>query len=352
MTIPAMSGAVWVTARLDKDNEEVSVGWNARGLTPTYAPFTTRVRGGNQVFRLSSNIGSVILNFQFGSNQVATLRYAQAVQMDTILAQPWDIYVMMGQANIAAGTNGLGIDPARDDWSDPSLRYMPCSTYTGHMTTMGTVEALRAPLQMNANTSEAITAGYRSSGVSPAIAFAKRILESTAAGRNVCIVAAAVSGTKLVGSDGHWLPGSSNPFAYDHAVARIAEAMTAAPAGSKIKGVGWCQGESDTSNAATYATNWATMRAAFEATWTTNGWTDDPVTWIIGGLVPDSTNVNIPTLIAAQNNMDYQSGHADAQERCRVVNRGNGVEADGIHATAASNRDLGRRMAQRILDAS
>lgn len=350
--IAAMSGKTWIYAEMVKDNEETGIGWRFRGRFPTYDPLPTRVRAGQQVFQLPVNTGSTTLEFLGGTGQVATLKNVQAVQMDATLAQPFDLYVCMGQSQMAATTNALGIIPETDYCFDPTLLYFPGSTYTGHATVMGQVDALRAPLQANAETSGAVTPGMRSNGVSPAIAFAKAIRVATAAGRNVVIVQAAVSSTNLVGTGGAWNPAGTSPFAYNHAVSIIAGAMAAAPAGSKIKGVLWCQGESDQSSLAAYPAAWAAMRTAFEATWTTNTWTDAPVNWIIGTTPPDAIASTTAAFIDMQNKMDSLSGHAYSQPRCRVVNRSAGVEADGVHATAASNRTLGAAMAARFLAAS
>lgn len=192
----------------------------------------------------------------------------------------------------------------------------------------------------------------RSNGVSFAVAFAKAVRASIDAGRNVLIVQAAVSSTNLVGSGGAWNPAGSNPFAYNHAVGLIANAMAAAPVGSKIKGALWAQDESDLSNLAGYPAAWAAMRDAFETTWTGNGWVDSPVPWLIATTPPDAVHANIPAFIDTQNKMDSLSGDATSQPRCRVVNRAPGVEGDGVHATAASQRAVGAAMAARFLAAA
>lgn len=73
--------------------------------------------------------------------------------------------------------------------------------------------------------------------------------------------------------------------------------------------------------------------------------------WVIGTAPPDAVHASTPEFIAMQSNMDGLSGHGFAQPRCRVVNRLPGVEADGVHATAQSNRWLGHAMAVRFLAA-
>lgn len=352
-SVPALAGQVWVYATLNKADEETGVGWRVRGLTPTYDPLASRVRSGQQVFKLAANSGSTVLNVVVGTGFAGTLQAVQVVAMDAILAQPFDLYVCMGQSQMAATTNALGIAAELDYCADPTLLYFPGATYTGHGTVMGQPEALRAPMQANAESlgGGTVTAGMRSNGVSPAIAFAKRIRQSTLAGRNVVMVQAAVSSTSLVGATGAWNPAGSNPFAYNHAVSLIAGAMAASPAGSKIKGVLWAQGESDLASLAAYPAAWAAMRAAFEATWNANAWVSAPVPWLIGSTPPDAVHPSIPAFIDMQSNMDSLSGHAYAQPRCRVVNRLPGIEADGVHATAQSNRWLGNAMAERFLAA-
>lgn len=353
LSVPALSGQVWVYATLNKADEETGIGWRVRGLSPTYDPLASRVRSGQQVFKLAANIGSTVLNVVVGTGFAGSLQAVQVVAMDTILAQPFDLYVCMGQSQMAATTNALGVAAELDYCTDPTLLYFPGATNTGHATVMGQVEALRAPLQANAESlaGGAVTAGMRSNGVSPAIAFAKRLRRATPSGRNVVIVQAAVSSTGLVGASAAWNPAGSTPFAYNHAASVIAGAMAAAPAGSKIKGVLWAQGESDLAALAGYPAAWAAMRTAFEATWSANGWVSAPVPWIIGTTPPDAVHANVPAFIDMQNKMDSLSGHVTSQPRCRVVNRLPGVEADGVHGTAQSNRWLGNAMAERFLAA-
>ena len=353
LSVPALTGQVWVYATLNKADEETGIGWRVRGLSPTYDPLASRVRSGQQVFKLAANTGSTVLNVVVGTGFAGSLQAVQAVAMDAILAQPFDLYICMGQSQMAATTNALGVAAELDYCTDPTLLYFPGATNAGHATVMGQVEALRAPLQANAESlgGGTVTAGMRSNGVSPAIAFAKRLRQATANGRNVVMVQAAVSSTALVGAAAAWNPAGSNPFAYAHAVSLIAGAMAAAPAGSKIKGVLWAQGESDLAALAGYPAAWAAMRAAFEATWSANGWVSAPVPWIIGTTPPDAVHANIPAFIDMQSKMDSLSGHATSQPRCRVVNRLPGVEADGVHGTAQSNRWLGHAMAERFLAA-
>lgn len=273
--------------------------------------------------------------------------------MEAVLAQPFDLYVCMGQSQMAATANALGVAAALDHCNDPTLLYFPGSTYAGHGTVIGQVEALRAPLQANAEAlaAGAVTAGMRSNVVSPAIAFANRLRQSTAMGRNVVIVQAAVSSTSLIGTAATWNPVGSNPFAYTRAVGVIAGAMAASPVRSKIKGVPWARGESDLAALAAYPAAWAAMRAAFEATWSAAGWVSAAVPWLIGTTPPDAVYASVPAFIDMQSKMDSLSGDGYAQPRCRVVNRLPGVEADGVHSTAQGNRWLGHAMAERFLAA-
>jgi hypothetical protein len=353
LSVPALAGQIWVYVTLNKADEENGIGWRVRGMAPPYDPLASRVRSGQQVFKLPANIGSTLVNVVVGTGFAGSLQAVQVVAIETVLAQPFDFYVCLGQSQMAATTNALGLAAELDHCSDPTLLYFPGATYAGHGTVIGQVEALRAPLQANAESlgGGTVTAGMRSNGVSPAIAFAKRIRQSTAAGRNVVIVQAAVSSTSLVGTAAAWNPVGSNPFAYNHAVSVIAGAMAASPVGSKIRGVLWAQGESDLAALAAYPAAWAAMRAAFEATWSANGWVTAPVPWLIGTTPPDAVHPSVPAFIDMQSQMDALSGHGYAQPRCRVVNRLPGIEPDGVHATAQSNRWLGHAMAERFLAA-
>ncbi len=58
----ALAGQVLVYATLNKADEETGIGWRVRGLSPTYDMLASRVRSGQQMFKLPANIGSTALN--------------------------------------------------------------------------------------------------------------------------------------------------------------------------------------------------------------------------------------------------------------------------------------------------
>ena len=215
-----------------------------RGLSPTYDPLASRVRSGQQVFKLAANIGSTVLNVVVGTGFAGSLQAVQVVAMDAILAQPFDLYICMGQSQMAATTNALGVAAELDYCTDPTLLYFPGASNAGHATVIGQVEALRAPLQANAESlaGGTVTAGMRSNGVSPAIAFAKRLRQATPSVRNVVIVQAP-SLRRFGGASRHGIRRAAIHLP-NHAASVIARAMVRPPAGRK-SGVLWAQGESD-----------------------------------------------------------------------------------------------------------
>lgn len=185
------------------------------------------------------------------------------------------------------------------------------------------------------------------SGVSPAISFAKHIENSTAAGRNVVIVSAAISGTGLTASDAPWNSGGSDPFAYNNAVTLTNAAMAALPVGSEIKGVLWAQGEADTSSDMSgYSTSFASMRSAFETA--VNSGTQLP--WIIIAGPPNATRANQAHFIQTQLNMDADSGHATAQTKVHTVERPIAAMEDSTHPAAENQRAAGKLAAELFIE--
>ncbi|WP_422050131.1 sialate O-acetylesterase [Shimia sp.] len=336
---------VWISCITRKNDEFAGTSFRARLLSPLDDPGQTanRNRSGNQVFKFDGAAGLS----RFGlvaSSTYGDLDYAQVVEMDDVLAMPCDVYIAAGQSNMAATTNGLGVDFSLDAWSDPRLLYASGAANQSYGVSIGSIEALRAPLQAAGETEGNVVSTSFSSGVSPAVSFGKTILHSTEEGRAVCIIMAAVSGTTLIGAGQQWAQGG---IAYSHAEAVIAAAMANLPSGSEIKGVMWAQGESDArSDLTAYPAAWAAMRASLEAEWQSNGWSVGQVPWVIGTTPPDSTLENAAALTEMQHTM--APGGTNGQPRVAVVDRIPGIEADGYHATAASNRDLGYKMASAI----
>lgn len=340
---------VWVSCITTKNDEFAGTSYRARLLSPNLdgGQSTNRNRSGNQVFKIAGQVSSTKIGL-VSSADYGRLEYLQAVNMDAVLAMPCDVYIAAGQSNMATTTNGLGLDLSLDAWTDPRLLYAAGATNQNYGVSLGSIEALRAPLQAAAESGGAVISTGFSSGVSPAVAFGKTILHSTPEDRAVCVIMAAVGGTTLIGADQQWAPGG---VAHSHAEAVIAAAMANLPAGSEIKGALWAQGESDVNVAdlSPYPEAWAAMRADFEATWQTSGWAAGQVPWVIGTTPPDSTLVGSSTGNTAADLTEMQrelaTGGNTGQPRVAVVERIAGVEADGFHATAQSNRDLGYRMA-------
>lgn len=316
----------------------------ARLLSPTYQPDGTRSYGGNQVWKFPDALSNTLVNFFSGGSSSGTLKEIQLVPMATVLAQPWDIYVAAGQSNMAATTVATEIDEGLDYWSSPRLLQWCGSSSPANGHVKDEIQALAVPLQAGPATDEATDDGY-TSGVSPAIAFAKAIEASTAAGRTIVVVGASWSGTALVGASAPWNSDGLDPYAYDNAVSRTNACLAAAPVGSVIKGVLWGQGESDISSIESYPASFIAMRSDFE-TDTSSG----EIPWIICAPLPDGVAGNQAALITMQENLDQDSGHADAQTKVHTVLRDSGYVTDGTHSNAQGNRIVGRRAGNKFVE--
>lgn len=316
-----------------------------RLLTPTYAPNGGRSKGGQQVWKFPVAPSSVVLSYFTGGLRDDLLTQLDIVDMASTLAQPWDIYIAAGQSNMAATTKALEEDYIKDHWSDPRLLAWPGSTHVLWGQVRDEINALHAPLQMNPATDEATDDGY-TRGVSPAIAFGKRILAATPAGRNVVIVAAAWSGSDLTASDAGWNEVGSDPYAYDFAVNRANACIAAAPVGSVVKGVIWAQGEGDTqADMSDYPPAFASMRTAFQ---TAIG--SGVIPWIILTGLPDGVATFQEEFLNTQTYMDQDSGHAYAQTGVYSVPRDIGHETDGTHSDAEGNRIVGIRAGDKMVE--
>lgn len=350
---PTLSGPVWASVHLLKDDNLSGSGFKARFVrSPTLDSddpgAVNRNRGGNQVWKFSNVANQTEFELVISSAAAGDIYQCQLVEMDN-LTDPSDVYIALGQSNMAATTNSTDIDFNQDSWIDKRLLYASGATNTSYGVTLGSIEALRAPLQAASESSNIIVNTGFSSGVSPAISFAQSFLPNISSGRNLCIIQGAVTGTTLIGTDTQW---STTGVAYAHATSVISTAMSNLPTGSKIKGVLWCQGESDQGfDLTTYPSAWATMRSAFESVWNTAGWTDtSQIPWVIATTPSDSTLVNASSLIQMQLNMDKDSGHPYSQTLVKTVESGPGVEEDGVHALAYRQRLTGNQMAQAMKD--
>lgn len=328
-----VSGAHWVSMTVDGPTPAT---FKPRFLSPTHQPLGTRNRTGQHVFAFDNVPDCTQFQLVFGSTFDGQVINCQLHDMAAILAQPADIYVAWGQSNMAATQASLGVDPALDYWPDTRAFYIPGYSYSAFGSVVGTLAACVAPLQMNAI----------SNGVSPAMAFVQNILPQTPQGRNVVLIAAAWSGSGLVGAGAAWNPAGTDPFAYDNMITLVSDALTTLPVGSQIKGVIGAQGESDraTDMDVTWPAAFAAMRSAAQAAWGTG-----ELPWMLIAPPPDGDHVLQSLFEQTQIDMDQDSGHSLATTKLHVIARPFGFLEDGTHATAQGQRNAGRLAALRFL---
>ena len=341
ITISPITGEHW----LHTVYEASSGSMRARLLSPTYQPDGTRTYSGNQVWKFPATSGNTLVNFFSGGSSSGKLKEIQLIDMQSTINDPWDIYLAMGQSNMAATTVALDINPDLDYWSSKRTLQWCGSSSAGYGHVRDTLHALAVPIQSGPATDEATNNGF-TAGVSPAIAFAKEVEASTAAGRTLVVVGASWSGTGLTAADAPWNSGGSNPFAYTNAVNRAMACLAAAPAGSVIKAVLWGQGESDVGNMSVYPASFASMRSDFEGA--VNGGVQIP--WIICNGLPDGSTPLQNDYLQKMRDMATGSGHADEQPQVYTVERDTGYVIDGTHSSAQGNRIVGRRAGHKLIE--
>jgi hypothetical protein len=346
LTIPA--GNWWAHAIINDFN---TGGNRMRGLSPTYNPLPSRGRGKHQVYQLPALSGSTSLDFLSSTGFTSTVEHVQLYDQTDALAAPWDIWIAAGQSNMAATTAGLPVDNIEDAWTDQRLMYFPGGSSTALDTTVDSIDAARGPLAAASivNGSGSLSNDPFTNGISPILRFGQRIVQSTPADRSVVLIQTAISGTSLEGAGAAWNPDGSTgdgALAYDAMVARVAAALSQAPAGSTIKGVVWAQGEGDSSaDMSSYPASWATMRSAAE---TAFGQGQLPWTILLGP--PDASRPNQDEFRRVQTAMATGSGGVEEQPNCHVVDRPTGYMEDSTHVTAAGNRIAGERLASWYLN--
>ena len=324
------TGNLWVLTNVSMPVSG-SGSYRPRFLSGTYMPEGLRNRPGQHVWKFPENIGSVDLQLQTGVGFLGDLLDIQVYDMAATLTQPADVYIAAGQSNMAATSNGLGLDITQDGWPDKRCLYFPGSTQAGYGAVPGQPHACVAPLMSNGV----------AVGVSPAHAFAKEIVRTTPAGRNVVIIQTAQGGTGLIPVTAEWNSRGTNPVSYNNCVSLVNQAMAALPAGSAIKGVLWAQGEADSGLDMTlYPGIFSLMRSDLE---TAVG--SGQVPWMFILPPPDAPRANQALLIDTQVKMDAASGHPYSQVKVHTVARGPGFMEDDTHANAAGNRSVGRAAA-------
>lgn len=339
-TLPAaLTGNYWVSYNVLEEQPGSS---RAGYLSPSYTPNALRGRGRNLVFNTPAVAGSTQVRIITASNFAGEIEDIQLIDMTPFLAMPADVWIALGQSNDATTTQSLGYDKTQDAWFDPRAHYFPGAANTAYGTTLGEITALRAPLQMQSNTAEALTPNMISSGVSPAVSFARNIMPKVAAGRRLVIIAAAVSGTGLEGPAAPWNPASSNPFAYNHMMSLVTQAMAALPAGSVIRGMISASGESDTSaNMSTHSAAVNAMLVASGNAWVVAGYCAARPPCILIGPPPDATRANQAVLVATYAKLDKFSGDPTSIPNVHVAPTGGWGMEDSTHRTAAASRLAG-----------
>jgi hypothetical protein len=307
-----------------------------RGMVPTYAPAGTINRSGEVAVYLPDLELSDVFNVRSGSTGwtgIADVEYVQLVNLAKAKSDPWDIWIFAGQSNMSGSSSLSNYDPYIDGWSDERMLYIPGVTYQHWATTQHVVHPMAGPLQH--------TAGNQN-GVGPGQGFAKQIVKIMSPNRAFCGVACGWGGTGLVGAAAAWNPAGSSPTAYNAMIAATQAAFNQAPAGSKLRGLLWCQGEADTSaNMSAYGPTFAAMRAQMEIDL---GVDQFPV--VILSTLPERDNPNQQALLDYQEGMATDSGQPQAQPLCWHVMRPLGYpEADLLHSTVEGQRIAGALVA-------
>lgn len=332
LTIP--SGDIWASFTI-RDASAGSVGPQLQGPFANN-PFSTRLTA-QHVARFAS-VGHIRTRLNANSAFDGTVDDFQLTDMTSILAQPADIYIAAGQSQIACETSGGPIEPDADFWVKRCL-YMPGSTNASVGAVFGQVHACVAPLQMSQVTT----------GVSPMTTFAREIEKSTAAGRSVMILAAAIGGTKLIGSDAEWNPDGNDGAGgtlYANMISMVQTAL-ALNAGNAIKGLVWGQGESDRSSLmdTTYPPAFVNLLSNLRSDLSLPS-----LHVVLIGPEPDDTNSNQALFIQTQEDLDQGSGQPTALTGVHYVARPSGyLSGDGTHPVAEGHRIAGRLAAQRFV---
>lgn len=299
-------------------NFPLSTGFNAQHVARRSSNSSTR-------FRLTANAGSTL-----------SIKNFQAYPMAQTLAQVTRVWIAAGQSLIACETSSRQLDPRLDTWPSKRALYTPGVSNLGD--TIGDPCALVAPLQM----------AVPSTGVSPAISFAQRMLAELPPDENILIVAAARGGTGLVDSDDPWNSRGSSPTSYQNMITLANNILANLPANSTFEGVLWGQGESDRRPTieADYAAPFSNL---VDDARTDLGVPDLP--FVLLGPNPDDPEPNQLGFITAQERLDQDSGHATAKPGVFYVARPSGFidPQDATHPTAEGQRAAGLKAANEYL---
>ncbi len=327
-------GEIWAHSVV----EDLVGNHRARMLSPYYAPEVLRTRGGMQTWNVPNAVAQGGLDMFMGTASSGRLTRFQAYDMADVLTRPAYVIVAAGQSLMECSYNAFGIDPALDYWPGPRCLCIPGYSDGGYGATRGELHSMNAPLLFKS----------MSSGVSPAIAFAQEVMPFVPDTHNLVIICAAYSSTRLIGDDADWNPDGVGQAvdAYQNAVDLVNLGMSRLPAGSKIAGWLWAQGQGDLSATmdSAYPPAFAAMRAAAEAD-TGSG----QVPWMLFGPPPDAASIHAERFVQTYENMDQDSGHAAAQPMAHTVTHPPGYIEDGTHVTAWGSRVMGKLAARRFI---
>lgn len=282
---------------------------------------------------------------------------AQVYDITDQVDGPLDIYICGGQSNMVGASGETGFATAASVERRALILSGFESTSQGRLTD-GTGPTINADLTSSFGVGVPTPiadptphSSLNSVGVSPVTAMATAICNSgTEAGRTPLFIAAGDGGSQI---DLEWAPDSTaedGAIAWDLMIAQIDYALSLNPA-NRIRGMFWCQGESDRSaNPDSYAPQLNDridrLRTAYGAF--------PLVIMEIGGdpdSVEGSTGPNTTAMILEQQKLATGSGDASELADCAYVPRPTGwaLETDATHFTATTNVVRGQEAAAAMI---
>ena len=284
----------------------------------------------------SRTVGRAVVSSDFEGE----IRRLQFHDIQARLDGPLDIYICAGQSNMA-GISSVTDADLDIDVVEPRALYVPSKTFNAlGAETDGTGTSINANLSSSEGIGSALLCvepiqhakADNSAGVSPVTSISTAICNGgVSSGRTAIFIACAAGGTQLLPSGGEWNPSGTDSRYYDLMVAQV-NALLALNGSNVVKGMFWCQGESD--GATGYAAAFNTMASGLRTSYG-----DFPIVIMeVGGTVAASA-----AMVAEQQKLASGSGDASELASCAYVTRrpGAALEADNVHYTAAAQRDRG-----------
>lgn len=320
---------------------QIQVGFGGDGFV--IAPGSTAAAR-NAIWNVTAAGAHSVVRLTYSADFVGEVDFFRAYPLAELLTGPHDIYILAGQSNMAgisAGEPDVEIDvPETRALYMPSWEFTALGAYTDNSgaeinANLHAKEGIGEPKMMGEPVQHAKA---DSNGCSPSTEFARGIADGTPAGRVPLIVACAAGSTQLLG-DGHWDPEADARY-YDLMVAQVNAAL-ALNEGNVVKGMVWCQGESD--GATGYAAKFRSVVLGLRTLWAT----DFPV--VVAEIGDDA--VTSANMIAEQKKLQTGSGSDDSLAHCLYVARPVGavLAADGVHFDQATNRVRGADWAEAML---